>query len=50
MVRRDVFARVPGEGRWVRMLVADGNVGIGGDPAMLLARTARLLSVGEPGS
>ncbi len=46
MVRRDVFARVPGEGRWGHVLVADGNVGIGGDPAMLLARAARLLSVG----
>ena len=46
MVRRDVFARVPGEGRRGHVLVADGNVGIGGDPAMLLARAAPLLSVG----
>lgn len=46
MVRRDAFARVPGEGRRVHVLVADGNVGIGGDPAMLLAQAAPLLSVG----
>lgn len=46
MVRRDVFARVPGEGRWGHVLLADGNVGIGGDPARLLARAAGLLAVG----
>jgi SAM-dependent methyltransferase len=46
MVRRDVFARLPGEGRWRHVLLADGNVGIGGDPARLLARAARLLAPG----
>lgn len=46
MVRRDVFARVPGEGRWQHVLLADGNIGIGGDPARLLLRAARLV---EPG-
>ena len=35
---RDVFDAVPGEGRWQSALLADGNVGIGGDPVALLAR------------
>jgi len=29
-IRRSVFDRVPGEGRWQHVLLADGNVGIGG--------------------
>jgi SAM-dependent methyltransferase len=48
MVRRDVFARVPGEGRWRHVLLADGNIGIGGDPFLLLVRAARV--VGRGGS
>jgi SAM-dependent methyltransferase len=43
MVRRDVFARVPGEGLWAHVVLADGNIGIGGDPTRMLARAARLL-------
>jgi len=43
-MRRDVFGRVPGEGRWQTALLADGNIGIGGDPARLLARVRQLLS------
>ncbi|EWM14177.1 methyltransferase type 12 [Kutzneria sp. 744] len=27
---RDVFDRIPGEGRWRHVLLADGNIGIGG--------------------
>ena len=46
MLRRDVFARVPGEGRWAHVLLADGNIGIGGDPQRLLVRAAGLLAVG----
>lgn len=42
-LRRDVFARLPGEGRWRHVLLADGNIGIGGDPAALLARCAELI-------
>ncbi|WP_216656410.1 class I SAM-dependent methyltransferase [Nocardioides marmotae] len=43
-LRRDVLAdRLPGEGRWGTALLADGNVGIGGDPQALLARAAGLL-------
>lgn len=41
---RDVFAPIPGEGRWPTVLLIDGNVGIGGDPARLLARVAGLLA------
>ena len=42
-VRRDLFASLPGEGRWDAALLADGNVGIGGAPVRLLARAARLV-------
>lgn len=42
-VRRSVFDRLPGEGRWRHLLLADGNVGIGGDPVGLLRRCAELL-------
>jgi SAM-dependent methyltransferase len=43
---RDVFGQVPGTGRWVTVLLADGNIGIGGDPVALLRRVAELLSPG----
>ncbi|MGI8433815.1 MAG: methyltransferase domain-containing protein [Nocardioidaceae bacterium] len=42
-LHRDVFSRLPGEGRWDTVLLADGNIGIGGDPVRLLTRTAELL-------
>jgi SAM-dependent methyltransferase len=45
-LRRDVFGALPGEGRWGTVLLLDGNVGIGGDPAALLDRTYRLLAPG----
>jgi SAM-dependent methyltransferase len=41
-----VFDPVPGEGRWDTVLLADGNLGIGGDPDRLLARVADLLRPG----
>jgi SAM-dependent methyltransferase len=41
---RDVFGRVPGTGRWMTVLLADGNIGIGGDPAALLRRVGELLA------
>lgn len=41
---RDVFSRVPGAGRWMIVLLADGSIGIGGDPAALLHRVAELLA------
>ncbi|WP_033332344.1 class I SAM-dependent methyltransferase [Streptomyces novaecaesareae] len=41
---RSVFDRLPAEGRWGGALLADGNVGIGGDPGLLLRRAAELLA------
>ena len=57
-LQRSVFDRVPAAGRWQHALLADGNVGIGGDPVALLLRTADLLApagrvhveLGAPGS
>ncbi|URN04059.1 class I SAM-dependent methyltransferase [Actinomadura madurae] len=43
---RDVFGRVPGTGRWGTVLLADGNIGIGGDPVALLRRVLALLAPG----
>jgi SAM-dependent methyltransferase len=43
---RDVFDPVPGEGRWDTALLADGNIGIGGDPSRLLRRVHALLAPG----
>ena len=45
-LRRDVFDHLPGEGRWVCALLADGNIGIGGDPVALLRRVAAVLAPG----
>jgi SAM-dependent methyltransferase len=42
----DVFGAVPGAGRWRTALLLDGNVGIGGSPALLLRRTRELLAQG----
>ena len=46
VLRRSVFERVPGAGRWGSALVLDGSIGIGGDPAALLRRVAGLLRPG----
>jgi SAM-dependent methyltransferase len=43
---RDVFGPIPGEGRWETALLADGNIGIGGDPVALLERTRGLVMPG----
>ncbi|MGW2641644.1 class I SAM-dependent methyltransferase [Streptomyces sp. NPDC001348] len=43
---RSVFEPLPGEGGWGTALLLDGNIGIGGDPAALLDRLARLLAPG----
>lgn len=40
----DLFDPLPEEGRWRTVLLADGNVGIGGDPDRLLRRVAGLLA------
>ncbi|GAA3695841.1 class I SAM-dependent methyltransferase [Gordonia hankookensis] len=40
---RNIFDRLPGEGRWQNVLVMDGNVGIGGNPTRVLRRAATLI-------
>ena len=45
-LRCDVFTPLPGEGAWESVLLADGNIGIGGDPVALLRRAAALLRAG----
>jgi SAM-dependent methyltransferase len=45
-LRRDVFDALPGMGRWHHVLLADGNVGLGGDPWRILRRAAELLRHG----
>lgn len=42
VLERDIFQRLPGEGRWATALLFDGNIGIGGDPTRLLARCREL--------
>ena len=56
-LHRSVFDPLPGRGRWATVLLADGNIGIGGLPARLLRRCAQLLAPGgrilieaEPGA
>ena len=44
LVVGDVFGEVPRAGAWDSVLLADGNVGIGGDAATLLRRTAELVA------
>ncbi|GAA5042817.1 methyltransferase domain-containing protein [Nocardia callitridis] len=43
-LRRDLFGQLPGAGRWHYALLADGNIGIGGDPHRILRRTCELLA------
>jgi SAM-dependent methyltransferase len=45
-LHRSVFDPLPGQGRWATVLLADGNIGIGGRPAGLLYRCAQLLVPG----
>ena len=46
VLRRDVFETLPATGRWQTVLLADGNVGLGGDPLRVLRRAAELLRRG----
>jgi SAM-dependent methyltransferase len=46
VLRRSVFDRLPAEGRWATVLLADGNIGIGGDPRALLRRLRQLAAPG----
>jgi SAM-dependent methyltransferase len=41
---RSVFEPLPAEGRWQHILLADGNIGIGGHPDRLLRRCRGLLA------
>src|ERR1700749_635081 len=43
---RSVFDPLPGPGRWATVLLADGNIGIGGRPARSLYRCAQLMAPG----
>ena len=43
-LHRSVFDPLPGQGRWATVLLADGNIGIGGQPSRLLYRCAQLLA------
>lgn len=43
---RDLFGPLPGTGRWHTALLADGNVGLGGDPWRVLQRAGELLRHG----
>jgi SAM-dependent methyltransferase len=43
-LHRSVFDPLPGLGRWATVLLADGNIGIGGLPTRLLRRCAKLLA------
>jgi hypothetical protein len=42
----DVHGPLPREGEWRTVLLADGNIGIGGDPVRLLRRVRDLLAPG----
>jgi SAM-dependent methyltransferase len=45
-LERSIFDRLPLEGQWRTVLLMDGNVGIGGDPTLLIARCRDLLAPG----
>jgi SAM-dependent methyltransferase len=44
VLQKSVFDPLPGRGRWRTILLADGNIGIGGDPERLLRRCRDLLA------
>jgi len=44
VLQKSVFDPLPGQGRWRTVLLADGNIGIGGDPERLLRRCGELLA------
>jgi hypothetical protein len=45
-LHRQVFERLPAEGRWGTVLLIDSNIGIGGDVEALLRRCCDLLRPG----
>jgi len=46
VIEASIFGPVPGAGTWRTALLLDGNIGIGGDPAALLAQVASVLAPG----
>jgi SAM-dependent methyltransferase len=44
VLRRSIYDRVPGGGRWQTVLLLDGSIGIGSNPALLLRRAASLVA------
>jgi SAM-dependent methyltransferase len=46
VLRRDLFGRLPAVGRWGTVLLLDGNLGLGGDPVVLLRRAGELVRPG----
>lgn len=46
VLHRSAFEDLPSEGAWGTALLLDGNIGIGGDPAAILARCASLVAPG----
>lgn len=44
-IQGDVFGDAPAVGQWDHILLADGNIGIGGDPVLLLRRCRGLLAL-----
>lgn len=46
VLEASIFDRIPGAGEWRTALLLDGNIGIAGAPAALLARIASLLTPG----
>ncbi|WP_284235615.1 class I SAM-dependent DNA methyltransferase [Mycobacterium antarcticum] len=45
-IRGDLFNPLPAEGCWDQVLLADGNIGIGGDPVATLRRASEMLAPG----
>ncbi|HXH78547.1 class I SAM-dependent methyltransferase [Nocardioides sp.] len=45
-LRRDVFDALPWLHTWAHVILADGNIGLGGKPHLLLGRVAALLAPG----
>jgi len=44
VLERSVFGDVPRAGAWATVLLFDGNIGIGGDPVLLMRRVHELLA------
>lgn len=46
VLHASIFDEIPGAGWWGTVLLLDGNIGIGGDPELLMMRLHRLLRPG----